>query len=145
MRARGASLHLDGVIGSDVVLVDGLEPSDVVVAVRHQVNVQLAGHHPHRRVVRDVHRLGHAHAPHGSGEGEEQPEPHGAHGRRRTPPETGAGRDGLRRGAAGLGGAVVGECDCDLGRPSRQRAERSRAHLAVDDAARRARCATSDF
>jgi hypothetical protein len=88
-------IHLDGeydVIGSDVVLVDGLEPSDVVVAVRHHVNVQLPGHHPRRRVVRDVHRL--ARAPHGGGEGEEQPEPHGAHGRRRTPPETGAGDEG---------------------------------------------------
>jgi hypothetical protein len=95
-------IHLDGeydVIGSDVVLVDGLEPSDVVVAVRHHVNVQLPGHHPRRRVVRDVHRL--ARAPHGGGEGEEQPEPHGAHGAEADAAgdrSRGRGRDGLRQG-----------------------------------------------
>lgn len=33
---------LDGVVGADVVLVDGLEPADVVVAVGNEVDVDLA-------------------------------------------------------------------------------------------------------
>jgi hypothetical protein len=45
--------YLDAVVGSDIVLVDGLEPPDVVMRVRHQVHVQLPGHHrrPMRRRV----------------------------------------------------------------------------------------------
>jgi hypothetical protein len=41
---KKAARYLDGVVGSDVVLVDGHEPPDVVVRVRHQVHVQLVPH-----------------------------------------------------------------------------------------------------
>jgi len=54
-RMDGVFTYLDGVVGSDVVLVDGLEPPDVIVRVRHQVHVQLPGHH-RRRVGRHRER-----------------------------------------------------------------------------------------
>ncbi|RRT42491.1 hypothetical protein B296_00057086 [Ensete ventricosum] len=45
---------LDGVVGADVILVDGLEPADIVVSVRHEVDVELPGDDAPRRVVGDV-------------------------------------------------------------------------------------------
>jgi len=85
---------LDGVVGSDVVLVDGLEPPDVVVGVRHHVHVELPGHHPRRRVVGDVHRLARG----GQRDDGEEGESDGAHG--------GGGR-GRRAERGGGGGAEV--------------------------------------
>lgn len=37
----GKESDLDGIVGSDVVLIDGLEPAHVIVRVRHQMHVQL--------------------------------------------------------------------------------------------------------
>lgn len=45
---------LDGVVGADVILVDGLEPADIVVTVRHEVYVELPEDDAPRRVVGDV-------------------------------------------------------------------------------------------
>lgn len=35
--------YTNGIVGADVVLIDGLEPSNVVVSVRHQMDVDFAG------------------------------------------------------------------------------------------------------
>lgn len=88
---------LDGVVGSDVVLVDGLEPADVVVGVGDDVHVQLPVDHPRRRVVGDVRRLDVAGQKQDGGEEEEEGEPDGAHGRRR-------GAERARWGGRGEGG-----------------------------------------
>lgn len=34
----------NGIVGADVVLINGLEPSDVVVGVRHQMDIDFAGY-----------------------------------------------------------------------------------------------------
>jgi hypothetical protein len=94
--------HLDGVVGSDVVLVYGLEPSDVVVGVRHDVHVELPRHHPRRCVVGDVHR---ARGGEDGSDGKEEGESNWAHeGGRARRVERGKGR--MQRWPPGSG-------DCD--------------------------------
>jgi hypothetical protein len=46
--------NLNGIIGANVVLVNGLQPSDVVVGVRDQMNIELAGNNARRRIVHHV-------------------------------------------------------------------------------------------
>lgn len=64
--------NLDGIVGADVVLVDGLEPSDVVVGVGDDVDVELVVDDPLRGVVGDVGCSGGA--PHRSSSIEEEEE-----------------------------------------------------------------------
>ena len=100
---------LDGVVGSDVVLVDGLEPADVVVGVGDDVHVQLPVDYPRRRVVGDVHRLAAAEQDGGGGGEEEEGEPYGAHGRRRRGHRRAGSLPGSERDGEGEGAvAVVG-------------------------------------
>lgn len=44
-------INPNGIIGANVVLVNGLQPTDVVVGVRHQMNVKLPGDKNRRRIV----------------------------------------------------------------------------------------------
>ena len=48
--------HLNGIVGADEVLIDGLEPADVVVRVRDEVHVDLAIDRGTRGVVLLVRR-----------------------------------------------------------------------------------------
>lgn len=74
---------LDGVFGPDIVLIDGLEPADVVVGVGDEVDVELAVYDPRRRVVGDVPCAGGA--PGGGKEEEDEVRRGDRHGRGRAP------------------------------------------------------------
>ena len=50
-QGRQGKGHLDGIVGADEVLIDGLEPADVVVRVRDEVHVDLAIDRSSRGVV----------------------------------------------------------------------------------------------
>ena len=56
-KRRKKGSYLDGIIGSNVVLIDGLQPPNVVVSVGHQMDVDLSRHDPVRRVVAHVRRI----------------------------------------------------------------------------------------
>lgn len=60
------SWHLDAVVGADKVLINRLEPANIVVRVRHEVNVELPLHDAAAGVVADEA------SPSGSGEREQQ-------------------------------------------------------------------------
>lgn len=47
----------NGIVGAGVVLIDGLEPSDVVMGVRHQVDIDFAGHDAGGGVVSYISRV----------------------------------------------------------------------------------------
>jgi hypothetical protein len=44
-------IYLNGIVGANIVLVNGLQPSDVIVGVSDQMNVELPGDEARRRIV----------------------------------------------------------------------------------------------
>lgn len=57
-RMRSRKQYLDGIVGADIVLIDGLEPAHIVVSVGDQMDVDLAGDDPLSGVVGNVLGVG---------------------------------------------------------------------------------------
>lgn len=55
---RSRKQYLDGIVGADIVLIDGLEPAHIVVSVGDQMDVDLAGDDPLSSVVGNVLGVG---------------------------------------------------------------------------------------
>lgn len=54
MCKKSGGRDLNRVVGADVVLINGLEPPDVVVGVGYDVDVELVSDDPLRGVVGDI-------------------------------------------------------------------------------------------
>lgn len=50
---RERERDLDGIVGANVILVNGLQPTNIVVSVRNQMDIKLSGDYALRSIVCD--------------------------------------------------------------------------------------------